>query len=51
MAELIDKVGHGQPHDDDSVRVTVPHTGLELDAGFYSRRREIVANSSFSVMG
>jgi hypothetical protein len=27
------------------------YTGLELDAGFYSRRREINPDSSFSVNG
>lgn len=51
MAELIDKVEHGQEHDDDPVSVTLPYTGLTLDAGFFSRRREVNAESSFSVMG
>jgi len=51
MAELIDRVEHGQDHDADPVKVRCRYTGLELDAGFYSRRREMVASSSFSVMG
>jgi sarcosine oxidase subunit beta len=51
MGELIDRVEHGQDHDDQPVSVRCRHTGLALDAGFYSRRREIVATSSFSVMG
>jgi sarcosine oxidase subunit beta len=51
MAELIDAVEHGHDHDGDPVNVTCRHTGLELDVGFYSRRREVVATSSFSVMG
>jgi hypothetical protein len=29
----------------------VPHTGVVLNAGFYSRNREINPNSSFSVNG
>jgi sarcosine oxidase subunit beta len=51
MAEVIDRVEHGHDHDHDPVRVTCEYTGIELDAGFYSRRREVVASSSFSVMG
>lgn len=51
MAELIDKVEHGHDHDADPVKVTCHYTGFELDAGFYSRNREVVRASSFSVMG
>src|SRR5919202_1398998 len=51
MAELIDRVEHGHDHDEDPVKVTCRHTGLELDMGFYSRLREINPNSSFSVNG
>jgi sarcosine oxidase, subunit beta len=51
MAELIDKVEHGHDHDNDPVKVRCKYTGLELDAGFYSRLREINPNSSFSVNG
>lgn len=51
MAELIDKVEHGHDHDADPVTLTCRHTGLVLDGGFYSRRREVIASSSFSVMG
>jgi sarcosine oxidase subunit beta len=51
MAELIGKVEHGHPHDEDPVKVTTPHTGLVLDAGFYSRLRTINPTSSFSVNG
>jgi hypothetical protein len=31
--------------------VTAQYTGVELDAGFYSRLREINPESSFSVTG
>jgi sarcosine oxidase subunit beta len=51
MAELIDACEHGRDHDADPVRVTCPITGYELNAGFYSRNREIVEDSSFSVLG
>jgi sarcosine oxidase subunit beta len=51
MAELIDKVEHGHDHDNDPVKVKARYTGRELDAGFYSRLREVNPNSSFSVNG
>ena len=51
MAELIDRVEHGHDHDTDPVKVKAVHTGLELDAGFYSRLREVNPDSSFSVNG
>jgi sarcosine oxidase subunit beta len=51
MAELIDKVEHGHNHDDDPVKVKTRYTGVELDAGFYSRLREVNPGSSFSVNG
>jgi sarcosine oxidase, subunit beta len=51
MAELIEAVEHGHDHDNEPLKVKAPHTGLELDAGFYSRLREINPNSSFSVNG
>jgi sarcosine oxidase subunit beta len=51
MAELIDRVQRGHDHDADPVKVKARYTGLELDAGFYSRLREINPDSSFSVNG
>jgi sarcosine oxidase subunit beta len=51
MAVLIDAVEHGHDHDHDPVRLPAPHTGLELNLGFYSRRREVNEESSFSVNG
>ena len=51
MAELIDACEHGVDHDVDPVRVRCPITGFELDAGFYSRNRDIIEGSSFSVLG
>lgn len=51
MAELIDACEHGRDHDADPVQVTCPITGYTLNAGFYSRNRDIVEGSSFSVLG
>jgi sarcosine oxidase, subunit beta len=51
MAELIDKVEHGHDHENEPVQVACRHTGLTLDCGFYSRRREVVSTSSGSVLG
>lgn len=51
MAELIDRVEHGHDHDSDPVKLRTRFTGAELDAGFYSRLREVNPDSSFSVNG
>jgi sarcosine oxidase subunit beta len=51
MAELIEKVEAGQDHDADPVTVKTQYTGVELNAGFYSRLREVNTDSSFSVRG
>lgn len=51
MAELIDACEQGHNHDSDPVRVTGPYTGLTINAGAFSRRREINPNSSFTVRG
>ncbi|MEM8822770.1 MAG: FAD-binding oxidoreductase [Pseudomonadota bacterium] len=51
MAELIDAVEGGQDHDNDPVKMTLPYVGREIDLGFYSRKRPINEQSSFSVLG
>ncbi len=51
MAALIDRCEAGHDHDAQPLRFTLPHTGLTIDGGFYSRRREINRESSFSVIG
>ncbi|MCA9929565.1 MAG: hypothetical protein KC419_13860, partial [Anaerolineales bacterium] len=51
MAELIDAVEKGQDHDADPVQVTMPYTAVLLNAGFYSRRRQLNEGSSFTVLG
>ena len=51
MAELIDRAEAGHDHDADPVKFHLRHIGLDIDIGFYSRRREINPESSFSVLG
>jgi sarcosine oxidase subunit beta len=51
MAELIDQVEGGRDHDREPVKVSGRYTGIDLDAGFYSRLRSVNADSSFSVLG
>lgn len=51
LTKLIQAVEGGRDHDADPVKVTLPHTGLELDMSVFSRNREINEDSSFSVLG
>ena len=51
MAELIERCEKGQDHDSDPVQLELRHSGRRIDLGFYSRRREINEESSFSVLG
>jgi len=51
MSELIEKVEGGQDHDTDPVVFTMKYTGRVCNIGFYSRRRSINPDSSFSVIG
>lgn len=51
MAELIEKVEAGHDHDAEPLQFDLKHTGRTVDLGFYSRRREINKESSFSVLG
>ena len=51
MAELIDACQEGHDHDREPVRVRCRYTGLVLNAGFYSRNRELNPDSSFTVNG
>jgi sarcosine oxidase subunit beta len=50
MAELIDRCEHGHDHDAKALRFGLRHTGQTIEVGFYSRLREINAESSFSVI-
>jgi sarcosine oxidase subunit beta len=51
MAELIERCEAGHDHDNDPVQFTTRYTRRTLNLGFYSRRREINPDSSFSVNG
>ena len=51
MAALIEACEGGRDHDADPLCFHLKHTGRDIDLGFYSRRREINAESSFSVLG
>ena len=51
MAALIDYERGGGDHDAEPLRLTMPCTGLELDVGFFSRKRPVNQDSSFSVLG
>lgn len=51
MAELIDACEQGHDHDEDPLRVTGRYTGLTINAGAFSRLREINPDSSFTVRG
>ncbi|MCH8953634.1 MAG: FAD-binding oxidoreductase, partial [Proteobacteria bacterium] len=51
MAALVDYCEAGADHDTVPLRFTLPYIGREIDVGFYSRKREINTESSFSVLG
>jgi sarcosine oxidase subunit beta len=51
MAELIEACEGGRDHDADPVQVRGCHTERAINIGFYSRRREMNEESSFSVLG
>ena len=51
MAELVLACEAGHDHDANPVQFELPHIGRTIDVGFYSRRRKINENSSFSVLG
>ena len=51
MAELVEYCEAGNDHDRQPLEFTLPATGRRIDIGFYSRKRTINAESSFSVLG
>lgn len=51
MAALIGYCEGGGDHDAAPLRFALPHIGREIDVGFYSRKRPINTESSFSVLG
>ncbi len=51
MAELIESCEAGHDHDRDPVTFHLRHIDRDISLGFFSRRREINPDSSFSVLG
>ena len=51
MAALVDYCEAGNDHDTAPLRFHLPYIGRDTDVGFYSRKRAINPDSSFSVLG
>ncbi|WP_170581833.1 NAD(P)/FAD-dependent oxidoreductase [Ruegeria arenilitoris] len=51
MAALVEYCEGGADHDAQPLQFELPHIKRTIDVGFYSRRRPINAESSFSVLG
>ncbi|WP_236725396.1 NAD(P)/FAD-dependent oxidoreductase [Amycolatopsis orientalis] len=51
MTELIDQVENGADHDATPVRFRAPRTGLEIDLGAFSRKRDRNTANSGTVLG
>jgi len=51
MAALIDACENGQDHDTNPVQVPLRHIDFKLNTGIFSRNREIIQGSTFSVLG
>ncbi|MGI9434530.1 MAG: NAD(P)/FAD-dependent oxidoreductase [Geminicoccaceae bacterium] len=51
MAALVDYCENGGDHDNAPLQFRMPYIDRNLDVGFYSRKREINQESSFSVLG
>ena len=51
MAALVDYCEGGADHDEAPLQFPLPYIGRAIDVGFYSRKRKINEESSFSVLG
>ncbi|HSF94480.1 MAG TPA: FAD-dependent oxidoreductase [Thermohalobaculum sp.] len=51
MAALVEYCEAGNDHDTRPLQFRLPYIGRTTDAGFYSRKRKINSESSFSVLG
>ncbi|WP_419910212.1 NAD(P)/FAD-dependent oxidoreductase [Hoeflea sp.] len=51
MAALVEYCEAGHDHDAKPLQFDLPYIGRSIDVGFYSRKREINEESSFSVLG
>lgn len=51
LAEIIEACEKGHDHDKDPVQVRLRNIDFKLNTGIFSRNREIIKDSSFSVLG
>lgn len=51
MAEIIHTCENGHDHDHNPVKVKLPNIEFRLDTGIFSRNREVIEGSTFSVLG
>jgi sarcosine oxidase subunit beta len=51
LAALVEYCENGSDHDSNPLQFTLPYIKRDIDVGFYSRRRKINEESSFSVLG
>ncbi len=51
LAEIIDACEKGHDHDKTPIQVKLRNIDYTLDTGIFSRNREIIAGSTFSVLG
>ncbi len=51
MAALVSYCENGNDHDARPLQFTLPHIQRDIDVGFYSRKRPVNQESSFSVLG
>jgi sarcosine oxidase subunit beta len=51
MARIIEACQNGHDHDKDPVKVKLSNIDFNLNTGFFSRNRDIIEGSSFSVLG
>jgi sarcosine oxidase subunit beta len=51
MAQIIEACQNGRDHDKDPVQVKLGNIDFNLNTGFFSRNRDIIEGSSFSVLG
>lgn len=51
MASLVEYCEAGNDHDARPLQFTLPYIGRQIEVGFYSRKRPINEESSFSVLG
>ena len=51
MSRIIEACENGRDHDHEPVTIVLKQIGFNLNTGFFSRNRDIVSDSSFSVLG